>query len=117
MRISNIKIFEDISNEELLNRVCKKNRIDKSSNDPKTQELLSRRVDVYATCDNVKERYTRLYNEIPEDKMRWGKDVKVQIDKLNIALLGGKQIYQEKHIDMNNVSIEQIKEDLFRKKD
>jgi len=30
MRISNIKIFEDISNEELLNRVCKKNKIEKS---------------------------------------------------------------------------------------
>lgn len=30
MRFSNIKIFEDISNEELLNRVCKKNKIDKN---------------------------------------------------------------------------------------
>lgn len=31
MRISNIKIFEDISNEELLDRVCKKNKIDKTN--------------------------------------------------------------------------------------
>ena len=30
MRISNIKVFEDITEEELLNRVCKKNKIDKS---------------------------------------------------------------------------------------
>ena len=30
MRISNIKIYEDISNEELLNKVCKKNKIDKN---------------------------------------------------------------------------------------
>lgn len=30
MRISNIKIFEDITQEELLNKICKKNKIDKS---------------------------------------------------------------------------------------
>lgn len=92
------------------------NRIDKSKFDPETQELLAKRVDVYATCKNIRDRYTTLYNEIPEDKMRWEKDVKVQLDKLHIALLGGKQIYQEKHLAIDNISIEQIKEDLFGKK-
>ena len=93
------------------------NKIKRNFNDIKSQELLSQRVDVYATCQKVHDRYISLYNEIPEDKMRWKKDVKVQIDKLNIALLGGKQIYQEKHLAIDNISIEQIKEDLFRKKD
>ena len=32
MRISNIKVFEDITEEELLNRVCKKNKIDNLTN-------------------------------------------------------------------------------------
>lgn len=55
MRISNIKIFEDISNEELLNRVCKKNKIDKSK--IKTWSIFKKSIDA-RDKSNVHYNYT-----------------------------------------------------------